>query len=108
MRSYDLTLAAEEDLQGIWLYTYETWGFDQAETYFNQIEACCEAVGSGQVRSKRLDGLPEGVHIHRCEHHYIAYLDDDRGVQKFRVTGLVCRLSKKSNDTCENRLKVGM
>ncbi len=72
MRSYDLTLAAEEDLQGIWLYTYETWGFDQAETYFNQIEACCEAVGSGQVRSKRLDGLPEGVHIHRCEHHYIA------------------------------------
>ena len=80
MRSYDLTLAAEEDLQGIWLYTYETWGFDQAETYFNQIEACCEAVGSGQVRSKRLDGLPEGVHIHRCEHHYIAYLDDDRPI----------------------------
>ena len=107
MRSYDLTLAAEEDLQGIWLYTYETWGFDQAETYFNQIEACCEAVGSGQVRSKRLDGLPEGVHIHRCEHHYIAYLDDDRpiiiailhermhfvrrlrGCSEFRVTGLV-------------------
>ena len=41
MQSYDLTLAAEEDLRDIWRYTYETWGFEQAETYFDRIEACC-------------------------------------------------------------------
>lgn len=36
MKPYILSLAAEEDLLGIWRYTYETWGFGQAETYFDQ------------------------------------------------------------------------
>ncbi|MCB1833727.1 MAG: type II toxin-antitoxin system RelE/ParE family toxin [Geminicoccaceae bacterium] len=80
MKSYDLTLAAEEDLHGIWTYTFRTWGFDQAEAYFDKIENCCEAVGSRQARSKTLDGLPDGVCIHRCEHHYIFWLDDERPV----------------------------
>lgn len=80
MQSYDLTLAAEEDLRGIWLYTYETHGFDQAETYFSQIEACCESVGEGSARSKTLDGLPNDLRIHRCQHHYIIWLTGDRPI----------------------------
>lgn len=80
MKSYELTLAAEEDLRGIWLYTYETWGLDRAETYFDRIEACCEAVGAGRARWKTLDGLPDGVRIHRCDHHYIVWLDGDRPI----------------------------
>ena len=80
MQSYDLTLAAETDLRDIWRYTYKTWGFDQAEKYFDQIEACCEAVGDGRARSKVLEGLQEGVHIHRCEHHFIVWLAGTRPV----------------------------
>ncbi|MBP0617805.1 type II toxin-antitoxin system RelE/ParE family toxin [Jiella mangrovi] len=80
MPSYDLTLAAEADLRGIWRYTFETWGLDQAETYFDRIEACCEAVGDKRARSKTLCGLPEGVRLHRCEHHYLVFLDEDRPV----------------------------
>lgn len=80
MPSYDLTLAAETDLRDIWRYTYKTWGFDQAEKYFEQIEACCEAVGDGRARSKVLEGLQEGVHIHRCEHHFIVWLAGTRPV----------------------------
>ncbi|KZY38055.1 hypothetical protein A3731_41045 [Roseovarius sp. HI0049] len=80
MQSYDLTLAAEEDLRGIWRYTYETWGFDQAETYLDRIEACCEAVGDRDALSKTLEGLPDGVRIHRCEHHHIVWLDEFRPV----------------------------
>lgn len=80
MPSYDLTLAAETDLRDIWRYTYKTWGFDQAEKYFDQIEACCEAVGDGRARSKVLEGLQEGVHIHRCEHHFIVWLAGTRPV----------------------------
>ena len=38
MPSYNLTIAAEEDLRDIWRHTYETWGFGQAETYFERIE----------------------------------------------------------------------
>ena len=49
MRTYDLALAAEEDLRDIWRYTYDTWGVDQAEKYFDQIEACCEAIGDPSI-----------------------------------------------------------
>lgn len=80
MPSYDLTLAAETDLRDIWRYTYKTWGFDQAEKYFDQIEACCEAVGDGRARSKVLEGLQEGVLIHHCEHHVIVWLAGTRPV----------------------------
>ena len=80
MQSYDLTLAAETDLRGIWRYTYETWGFEQAEKYFDQIEACCEAVGGGRASAKALDGLQDGVHIHRCGHHFIVWLVGSRPI----------------------------
>ena len=80
MKNYELTLAAEEDLRGIWRYTYETWGLDQAEKYFDQIEACCETVGDGRARSKPFEGLSDDVRIHRCERHYIVWLADVRPI----------------------------
>ena len=80
MQSYDLTLAAETDLRDIWRYTYKKWGLEQAEKYFDQIEACCEAVGDRRARSKTLARLQEGVHIHRCEHHFIVWLIGNRPI----------------------------
>lgn len=80
MKSYDLTLAAEEDLRGIWEYSCETWGIDQADRYLDQIEACCEAIGSDQARSKAHDALPDDVRVHRCEHHYLFWLIGDRPI----------------------------
>lgn len=80
MRYVDLTTAAEEDLTGIWLYTYETWGFEQAEKYYDQIVSCCEAVGSGKARSKPAPGLTDNIHVHRCAQHYIFFLPDERPI----------------------------
>lgn len=80
MQSYDLTLAAEADLRDIWRDTYKMWGPEQADKYFDQIEACCEAVGDRRARSKVLGGLQEGVHIHRCEHHFIVWLAGNRPI----------------------------
>lgn len=81
MRTYDLTSAAEEDLREIWRYTYETWGIDQADRYFDRIAACLEAVGDGRARSARaFIELPPDVCIFRCESHYIVWLTGDRPI----------------------------
>ena len=80
MQKVDLTRAAEEDLTGIWLHTYETWGFDQAEKYFDQVVSCCEAVGSGKARSKPVEGLGDTIHVHRCKQHYIFFLPIERPI----------------------------
>ena len=74
MAEYDLTLGAEDDLRAIWIYTFETWGADQADRYLDQIESCCHAIGAGRTRSKAFDPLPEDVRILRCEHHYVVWL----------------------------------
>lgn len=34
-----VTPKAESDLTGIWIYTCEEWGFDQADRYLDQLEA---------------------------------------------------------------------
>ena len=78
MKTYDLTAAAEEDLRDIWVYTYKTWGIDQADRYFDQIGACFDAVGEGRAGSRTFDELPNDVRILRCEHHYIVWLTRDR------------------------------
>ena len=80
MRNVELTLAAEEDLTEIWLYTYETWGFDQAEKYYEQIVSCCEAVGSDKAYSKPFEGLVDDIYVHRCEQHYIFFLPNERPI----------------------------
>ena len=74
MHLVDLAPAAEDDLDQIWQYTFEKWGFDQAETYFDLIVACCQAVGAGEATPKRVNGLPGHILVHRCEHHYIFVL----------------------------------
>ena len=80
MAHYDLTHAAEEDLRGIWHYTHETWGAAQADTYLDRIKLCCEAIAAGRALSKSFQELPSDLHIHRCEHHYIAWIAGDRPV----------------------------
>jgi plasmid stabilization system protein ParE len=63
MRNVDFTAATEEDLIGVWLYTYETWGIEKADQYFDQIVSCCEAIGSGEARTKPVEGLPDNIHV---------------------------------------------
>ena len=80
MKAYDLTAAAEEDLKDIWRYTYETWGADQADRYFERIAVCFDAVGEGRARSRSFDELPHDLCVLRCERHHIVWLTGDRPI----------------------------
>jgi toxin ParE1/3/4 len=80
MSGYQITLAAEEDLRGIWRYTLDTWGPDQADKYLDQIEDCLDAIGVGRVRSQSFHRLPDGVCLHRCQRHYIFWIVIDRPI----------------------------
>ncbi|WP_018402815.1 type II toxin-antitoxin system RelE/ParE family toxin [Marinobacter gelidimuriae] len=39
MFNLNVTPKAESDLIGIWVYTCEEWGVDQADKYLDQLEA---------------------------------------------------------------------
>jgi len=76
----DLTRAAEDDLTGIWSHTHDRWGPEQADTYFDQIATCCAEIGQGNIRLRLVTGLPDGVRVHRCQQHYIFFLEGRRPV----------------------------
>lgn len=80
MPSYDLTLAAEEDLRGIWRNTFETWGPEQADKYLDQLGDCFDAIGNRRAPSRSLPQLPDEICIHRCQRHYIFWLAIDRPI----------------------------
>ncbi len=48
MNGYRLSRKAVADLSGIWDYTAERWGIEQAERYAEGIRDTCEALASGQ------------------------------------------------------------
>lgn len=77
MANYQLTLAAEDDLRGIWRYTYDKWGPEQADMYLDQIGDCLDAIGLGRVHSRSSDKLPDGVYVYRCQKHFIFWIDID-------------------------------
>jgi len=74
MPGYDLTLAAKEDLRGIWRYTFETRGAEQADKYLEQPGNGFRAIASRQAPSRSLPQLPDEVCVDRCQHHYIFWI----------------------------------
>lgn len=43
--------AAIADIDGIWDYTAETWGVDQAEHYTDDIRDTCDALAEGERKA---------------------------------------------------------
>ncbi len=74
MVGYELTKAAEDDLQGVAAYTLEKWGAEQVQRYAGLLEKHFAAIGQGNVTTRTfLKRRPE-ILVTRCEHHYVFHL----------------------------------
>ena len=60
MRRYLLSPRAQADLEGIWDYSAERWGVDQAETYTRQIQTMVERLAADPRRGRACDDIREG------------------------------------------------
>ncbi len=84
MLPYAFTRSARDDLLDIWFYTRERWGEAQADRYQDDLQACCERIASGGVRTRPVAGL-SGVMAHHCRHHYIFFLQRRETIVVFAV-----------------------
>ena len=74
MAEYRLSNKAVEDLDSIWLYTFENWSEQQADNYFNEIlDACKEIVGSDVNTDREYSSIKKGLYGHHCRRHIIFY-----------------------------------
>ena len=73
MSEYALSPRARLDLDGIWDYTAEHWGVDQADRYVRQITTACAEVASGRSVGQSIDHIRAGYFRHPTGSHVLFY-----------------------------------
>jgi toxin ParE1/3/4 len=85
MRSFTHDVAAENDLIGIWVYTCEEWGFEQAERYLDALELGTKKIAKEPETGKQRDELRKGYWSRRIGRHVVFYTITDSEVRIRRV-----------------------
>jgi len=86
--------AAEADLIGIWLYSFDTWGEAQADRYLGALERGIGQLAKDPGRGDRRDALRAGYWSKRLERHVVFYTFTEEEVRIRRVLHEVMDLGR--------------
>lgn len=76
--------AAIADIDGIWDYTAETWGLDQADHYTDNIRDTCDALAAGLKKGRAVD-VRDGYLKYAVGKHFVFFVRNDDGIAVVRV-----------------------
>jgi len=76
---------AQADLNGIWEYTVETWGFDQAESYLRALNKTFETISQKPDLGRVYDEVYPGLRVCPSGKHLIFYFATDQEIDVVRV-----------------------
>ncbi len=76
---------AEADLIGIWRYTAERWGSEQADVYLDGFEAAFRRLAAQPAMGARRDAVREGYRVLFVGDHAVYYRVTAAAVQVIRV-----------------------
>lgn len=85
MADFALQPKARADLDGIWDYTVETWGRDQAKTYLRALNRAFKTIAKKLGLGRFYDEVYEGLRVYPSGKHLIFYFTTDKGVDIVRV-----------------------
>lgn len=85
MAEVRLTPAAELDLEGIWKYTAQKWGLEQAGRYTDTLSDAFTVLAADPARGKACDYIRAGYRCCHVERHVIYFRHEDYGVLIVRV-----------------------
>lgn len=78
--SYRISKKAIEDIENIWLYTFQTWSIEQADLYYNLLINEFEYLSSNFDHGRRADHIRQGYRTSKMKSHLIFYRKSDDGV----------------------------
>ena len=84
MKALRFSPAAEADLDAIWDYSADQWGFDQADSYVDAIRDTCHALAQGTRQGRTADVLP-GFQKYLCGSHVVYFLNYPDRLDVIRV-----------------------
>jgi len=77
--------AAESDLIGIWVYSFNQWNDAQADRYLSALEIGIQKLVGDPKAGKQRDSLRTGYWSKRIEHHVVFYTFTDNELRIRRV-----------------------
>ncbi|WP_187477907.1 type II toxin-antitoxin system RelE/ParE family toxin [Amniculibacterium sp. G2-70] len=96
--NYKISVEAKNDIEKIWLYTFENWSLKQADRYFDLIMDEVEYIAENPNSGKDYSDVRKGYLRSRIKSHFIFYK-----VNKKQNEVEIIRVLHQSMDI-ENRL----
>lgn len=75
---FEISEKANEDLENIWLYTYENWSQEQADRYYNLILDEIEYITENFESGKSLEHIRKGYRSTKVKSHLVFYRKSKR------------------------------
>ena len=82
---YRLSPGAEQDIEGIWKYTFKAWGLDQANRYIDELITALSNIATNPLIGQKVDHIRKGYHRTRVGRHAIYYYCTDYGIAVIRI-----------------------
>ena len=70
---YKISKEAQDDIESIWLYTFEFWSTEQADRYFDLIFDEIEYLAENPNAGKDFGHVREGYYRSKVKSHFIFY-----------------------------------
>ncbi len=77
---YFISGKANQDIENIWLYTYETWSLEQTDRYYNLILDEIEFIAKNFESGKPVDYIKKGYRASSVKSHIIFYKKSSRNI----------------------------
>jgi toxin ParE1/3/4 len=83
---YRISEKAIQDLEDIWLYTFETWSQQQADRYYNLLINEIEYIANHFESSKSMSHIKQGYRATKVKSHLIFYRkSEDETIEIIRI-----------------------
>lgn len=82
--NYDLSEKAKADLRGIWNFTEDRWGEQQADTYYREIIKTIELLATGDRQGRKAD-VRDGYLKYPIGRHFVYFTRENDRIKVVRV-----------------------
>ena len=85
--NYKISVKASEDMENIWLYTFENWSKEQADRYVNLIFDEIEHLAENPDSGKDFSHIRKNYRCSKVKSHIIFYrrIEKQTGIEIIRV-----------------------
>jgi|TARA_B110000467_G_scaffold122641_1_gene114315 toxin ParE1/3/4 len=85
MAEYELSLKADQDLTGIYHYSFETFREKQADKYLLDFDRCLKNLANQFDKGREANDIEEGIYRYQHASHIIFYVISSSGIFVTRI-----------------------